>query len=59
MVEAVIVFGSGVAGLSVHAYTHTPPTEGTSQWEKKEELNAFMGGVGAWAKADSLPHAPP
>ena len=25
MVEAVIVFGSGVAGLSVHAYTHTPP----------------------------------
>ena len=27
--------------------------------EKMEELNAAMDGVGAWAKADSLPHPPP
>ena len=27
--------------------------------EKMEELNAVVGGVGAWAKADSLPHPPP
>ena len=27
--------------------------------ENMEELNASVGGVGAWAKADSLPHPPP
>ena len=27
--------------------------------EKIEELNAVVGGVGAWVKADSLPHPPP
>ena len=27
--------------------------------EKMEELNAVVGGVGAWAKVDSLPHPPP
>ena len=27
--------------------------------EKMEGLNAVMGGVGAWAKADSLPHPRP
>ena len=27
--------------------------------EKMEELNAVVGGVGAWGKADSLPYPPP
>ena len=34
VVEAVIVFGSGVAGLSVLTHMHTPPLL-TSQWKKK------------------------
>ena len=33
VVEAVIVFGSGVARLSVLTHTHTPPWL-TSQWKK-------------------------
>ena len=27
--------------------------------EKMEELNAVVGGLGAWEKAVSLPHPPP
>ena len=34
MVEAVITFGSGVAGLSVLTNMHTPPQWLTSQWRR-------------------------
>ena len=34
VVEAVIVFGSGVAGLSILTHTHTPPQRLISQWKR-------------------------
>ena len=45
VVEAVIVFGSGVAGLSVLTHTHTPPQQLTSQWKRKPSRTLHYAGL--------------
>ena len=45
VVEAVMIFGSGVAGLSVLTHTHTPPTVDFTMEEKPSRTSSLTQAI--------------